>query len=348
MAKCKRQCATFSHENRKEIWDEYWNKNFVSRRNFLNKCVTISSIKRRKIQIANSNETYSKNESRYFSLPNKEKDLVPVCRNFFLATLGYKTDGVITELSKAVKKGLLNASVSKDKRGGSRRTINDTLIAEHIMSFQPTVSHYRRHNAPLTRYLPRHLTLQQMYKDFKQKNPNFKCGIELYRKKIKALKISFHMPKGDRCVECSMFEEEQKKYSDVNSMPEEIRTKHENHKLKVDSAIQRYRLDGTSKNSNKVKYVSMDLQKVIILPEMPEVKDAFFMSRLVAFNLTFAPVEKKSSDSATCILWHEAQAGRDASDIVNAINAFIEANRDMEHLFIWADNCTDQNKNWTL
>ncbi|CAK1588934.1 unnamed protein product [Parnassius mnemosyne] len=337
--KCKRQCAKFSVESRKEIWDKYWERNFVSRRNFLNKCITICSIKRRKVQISNSNNSFSKNESRYFSLPNKDNELIPVCRNFFLATLAYKTDGVITELSKSIKKGILNASASKENRGGNRRKVDGSIITEHIMSFQPTVSHYRRHNAPFTKYLPRHLTLQQMYKDFKQKNPNFKCGVELYRQNIKKLKISFHMPKGDSCVECSMYEQELKNYSDVNSMPEKIRTKYENHKFKADSALQRYRLDGSSKNSNRVKYLSMDLQKVIILPEMPEIKDAFFMSRLVTFNLTFAPIEKKSS---------EAQAGREASDIMNAIYAFIQANRDMEHLYIWADNCTAQNKNWTL
>lgn len=216
----------------------------------------------------NSNETFFKNESRYFSLPNKDNELISVCRNFFLSTLGCKTDAVITELSRAIQKRLLNASVSKENWGGNRRKINGNIITEHIiMTFQPTISHYRRHNAPFTKYLPRHLTLQQMYKDFKQKNPIFKSGIELrvYRQKIKELKISFHMPKGDRCVECSIYEEKLKKYSDVNSMPEEIRTKYENHKSKADSALQRYRLDGTNKNLNRVKYISMDLQKVIIL-----------------------------------------------------------------------------------
>lgn len=346
--KCKRQCTLFPLEWRKEIWNKYWDQNFVSRRTFLNKCVNISSIKRRKIQISNSNQTLLKNESRYFSLPNKDNELISVCRKFFLSTLGYKTDAVITELSRALKKGVLNTSISKENRGGTRRKINASIITEHIMTFQPIVSHYRRHNAPFTKYLPRHLTLQQMYKDFKQKNPNFKCGIELYRQKIKELKISFHMPKGDRCVECSMYEEELKKYSDINSMPVEIRSKYENHKSKSDSALNRYRIDGTTKNSNRVKYISMDLQKVIILPEMPDIKDAFFMSRLVTFNLTFAPIEKKSHDFATCVLWHEAQAGREASDIVNAIYAFLQNNRDLEHLYIWTDNCTAQNKNWTL
>lgn len=43
--KCKRQCLMFSLEWRKEIWDKYWDQNFVSRRSFLHKCINICSIK---------------------------------------------------------------------------------------------------------------------------------------------------------------------------------------------------------------------------------------------------------------------------------------------------------------
>lgn len=73
-----------------------------------------------------------------------------------------------------------------------------------------------------------------------------------------------------------------------------------------------------------------------------------FTSRLITFNLTFAPINKKSPDPATCIIWHEGQAGREASNIVDAIYTFIENERDCQHFHIWADNCTAQNKNWTL
>lgn len=63
--KCKRQGAMFSSEWRQEIWVKYWNQNFVKRRSFLNKCINISTIKRRKIQMTNSNETFLKNESHF-------------------------------------------------------------------------------------------------------------------------------------------------------------------------------------------------------------------------------------------------------------------------------------------
>lgn len=63
--------------------------------------------------------------------------------------------------------------------------------------------------------------------------------------------------------------------------------KKEEHKHKVDSAIHRYKSDGLKGNYNNIKYFSLCLQKVIILPEMRQIEDAFW-SRLVTFNLTFA------------------------------------------------------------
>lgn len=75
----------------------------------------------------------------------------------------------------------------------------------------------------------------------------------------------------------------------------------------------------------------MDSQKVIILPKIPQVKDAFFLSRLVIFNLTFAPIATITKELATCVLWHEAKAGRDASNIVDSVYAFMQTYRDVQH-----------------
>lgn len=81
---------------------------------------------------------------------------------------------------------------------------------------------------------------------------------------------------------------------------------------------------------------------------MPQIKEAVFISRLITFNLTFAPISKQSPDPATCIVWHEGYAGREASNIVDAILTFMKNERDCQRFHIWADNCTAQNKNWTL
>lgn len=146
--KCRRQCSSFSYQERQIIWDEYWKMNFPARRGFLNKFVQISEVKRRRVEADTSAaQAQSKNETRHYYLAKNDiKDLIPVCRRFFLDTLGLRNDAVITELSRAVKKGLLYASLAGEKRGGHRMKLDRQCIQEHILSYKPVVTHYRRHN----------------------------------------------------------------------------------------------------------------------------------------------------------------------------------------------------------
>lgn len=223
--------------------------------------------------------------------------------------------------------------------------LSRTTIEDHIMSYNPTLSHYRRNNAPLTRYLPRTLTLKSMHEDFKLKNPNFKCSIETYRSTMKSMKVSLHFPKGDQCVECGVFEEQMKS---ENEAPPGFEEKYTEHKTKAEKAIKYDREDGAKKRNADEHVYSMDLQKVTLLPDMPKVKDSFFLSRLVAFNLTLAPLGKAATQNSKCVVWHEALMGRDANNIVDALAAFLRTERDVKHLTLWCDNCTVQNKNWIL
>lgn len=76
---------------------------------------------------------------------------------------------------------------------------------------------------------------------------------------------------------------------------------------------------------------------------MPKVKDSFFTSRLVVFNETFGALGSK--DEHFCIVWHEATAGRRAEDIASAFLKLLKHLRDVEHIILWLDNCSGQNKN---
>ena len=66
------------------------------------------------------------------------------------------------------------------------------------------------------------------------------------------------------------------------------------------------------------KVVSVDMQKVIMLPRLPGLKVVVFCKRIVVFNETFAPVggSKNGKDKATGVLWHEGIRGR--SDIISS------------------------------
>ena len=69
------------------------------------------------------------------------------------------------------------------------------------------------------------------------------------------------------------------------------------------------------------------------------------MSHLVTFNEIFA--SKTPSKPEDCILLHEGIVGLKAPDFVSAFLQLIrQCNED--HIWLWADNCSGQNKNWYL
>lgn len=53
-------------------------------------------------------------------------------------------------------------------------------------------------------------------------------------------------------------------------------------------------------NITTTRVYSMDLQKVLLLPILPESKTCFFTSRLVVFNETFASLKLKGN--SICVL----------------------------------------------
>ena len=55
-----------------------------------------------------------------------------------------------------------------------------------------------------------------------------------------------------------------------------------------------------------------------------------------------------SAPSSESIVWHEGISGCDAPDVASAFLKLLEGKRDLEHVVIWMDNCTSQNKNWVL
>lgn len=89
--------------------------------------------------------------------------------------------------------------------------------------------------------------------------------------------------------------------------------------------------------------------KVIMLPIIAGSKACLFAPRLIAYNESFANVNKNIGDKKTfAVLWHEGIAGRKAADVASTFWAFLRANRDARAITIWMDNCSAQNKNYSL
>ncbi|GFR62101.1 LINE-1 retrotransposable element ORF2 protein [Elysia marginata] len=109
-------------------------------------------------------------------------------------------------------------------------------------------------------------------------------------------------------------------------------------------AYKRDQAASLSSQTNTTSYASVDLQKEMMLPRLPGVKSCMFTKRIIAFNETFAAL--RAAGKNTTVVWHEAIAGRLAQDICSTYwNFFLEKQRDTEHIVLWADNCSAQNKN---
>jgi hypothetical protein len=121
---------------------------------------------------------------------------------------------------------------------------------------------------------------------------------------------------------------------------------------KAERGRELYREDAMRRFGEDFSYRSVDLQKVIMLPRMPGLKTAIFTGRIIAFHETFASLgDKKANPDKRpniYVAWNEGIAGRSAGEYTSTFYAAIKQERDVKHFVYWLDNCSGQNKNWTL
>lgn len=88
-----------------------------------------------------------------------------------------------------------------------------------------------------------------------------------------------------------------------------------------------------------------------MLPRCEMYKEVIFMERLVAYNESFVPLGKtdvRRNKVPFAAIWHEGISGRSKHDITSTFYTFFMHKRDEKHITLWLDNCSSQNKNWSL
>ena len=165
-AKQKKKCSTVTDEHRHDIFDSYHAMGDIHvQREFIVKHVKISEVKRKYCVEKESR----RNKSLHYGLMI-EGSLVPVCKKFFLNTLGISEQIVKTSFAKVTATG----TVEKDKRGGmqsqkeiERSAFMRQAISDHIDKFPRVESHYCREKST-REYLSPELTRRLMYNMFIQ------------------------------------------------------------------------------------------------------------------------------------------------------------------------------------
>lgn len=351
--KCRKKCHyNFTEDCRKQINHHFRVMNWTEQQYFIINNTLKENPKRKTVK---ENPKLKRDITVSYFLVNEKGVKVNVCKIFFLETLGYgrKND-------KSVRKALhtMPNTVPVDNRGTNPnpKKLDDTKIIQHIHSFNPSISHYRREHAPNRKYLPSDLTVTSMYQDFCEQMKDFpdqnQISYDYYRKIVKKLNISFTKLGHEECELCEKYyihNPDYKEKSHRNCL--ECKDYAQHHQRYI-LARQEYKKDVDKQNEINADsaYFSADLEKVIMLPRIDEFKIVMFCPRIIVFNESFVPIgDKKNTTTKTyAAIWHESVSGRKMHDIASCFRAFLLANRDLKSLTIWLDNCAAQNKNWTL
>lgn len=344
--KCSKRCTEyFDEEKRKEINELFWIEDWVEQRKFIQCHVTRGECSRRVAKGTKMAKAYTFK----FSFLSAEGEYKRVCKKFFLTTLGFsENNDTIVRTALAFQAPGVRPATPIDLRGRHppAHKIDHQVIIDHIEQFGPSISHYRRAHSPHRRYLPADLSLRVMHNHFLE-TTGITVSYNTYYQVFRGLNIAFTRLGNEQCDVCEEFSLHKKKCTcEVEC---KLYNKYMLHRQRYIKARQMYQKDSSKPLMQSHPHVAVDLQKVILIPRMDQFKRSIFTSRLCVYNETFSTLgsqQAKKKDMA--IVWHEAIAGRQDEDISSAFNKFFEIHRDADKITLWMDNCSSQNKNWTL
>ena len=170
--KCPKKCLEgFTEKERQDINSLFWKQDWVSQREYVRQCVLKKECKERVAPNSVGNLRIAKSCTFKYTMRMQNGVYRPVCKKFFLSTLGFKPNN-----DKIIRSALRNVQINQnidvaaleDRRGKHepKHKINHQFVHEHVEKYKPSISHYRREHAPLRRYLPSDLTLKEMHKNF--------------------------------------------------------------------------------------------------------------------------------------------------------------------------------------
>jgi len=207
-----------------------------------------------------------------------------------------------------------------------------------------------------------------LYNNYREKNPDDKITHETFRLIFKSTNISFAKLGEEECEDCEEFtnhkcsekkegdkdkqenSEDNREGLDEDTQQCQICQDHKDHLERAATSRENYTL-AVSKNDPETSYFSIDMQKILMLLHLPGLKTALFTRRIILINQSIAPLHsfKVSGNAPRGFLWHEGIQGRNDEDVASVVIKFLKTYpRDCKNVVIWCDNCSGQNKNWTL
>lgn len=271
-----------------------------------------------------------------------------VCRGCLLSVLD-ESDNFIKTLG-IKKQASFSGIISSDGRGkaeNSKKHSEEKIlnVRNHLRSFPAYESHYAR-KANDHKFLPTHLTIDKMYKMYKESVPD-PVSISIYAREFHVLKLKFKKPYVDTCHTCDSFAMRLKVTTNAEQRKEIEKERDAHHKAQEQAYSEKRKDTKISRNSVNnntgiIKCLTFDLEQCLPTPAL-ETSTMFYKRQLWVYNLT---VHDNGTDNVTCYMWHEAIAGRGANQIASCLFKHLKSlPEEVSHVVFYSDTCGGQNKN---
>lgn len=352
---CKNRCRQLLQGKENDIFHSFWNLGNYDRQNIhLFSIMKAVPKKRTYKKKCKKNVSSRKFNIHYFVKVNGID--VKICKEEFAAVHGLQRSRKRLQLlCKQIASG--SSTPSSDRRGThhnrknriSQRTYDS--ITEHIDAIPKYSSHYSRQKNPGKVYLDHDLNISALYKDHyvswcEQKGIE-PASEDMYRRVFSTkFNIGFKLPKSDTCKTCDRFmiqlqdeklSEEQKK---AISLQKELH-------LRRASALQDNLKQETenARISKDICVISFDLQQALPVPNLT-VGPAFYLRKAWVYNLG---IHDCGTGKGYMYMWSEHTAKRGSDEISSILYKHFKENRcEAKKLICFSDNCSGQNKNWSM
>lgn len=339
--KCIYKCTQkFSPEERNVLCRNFYNMNFIARKNFILSRLKIQPVKTRKVQKTSNKKdrTFSK---KYFFKKNNEEN--QVCLNFFKATLCISVDVITDAVNKVDSTGVYNNDDQRGKKEPPNKTKPEDVafVQHHIEAFPVMESHYCRKDSKKKYLAPDIKSINNMYQLYIKtckESERVPVSSFIYREIFNSkYNLSFFHPKKDLCNICTRYGK--------SDLKEDLEEDYQEH-------LQRKKICQEEKDADKIRAntdnsfmsITMDLQAVLQMPSGGE-SILYYMRKLVLYNFTI--YEAKLPNNAYCLCWSELNGKKGSSEIGTCLYYYLskELPPTIKEISIFSDTCSGQNRN---
>lgn len=331
----KRQCASFSEEDRIQIFSAFWKKmDWAQRKVYASALIDHKDIAQKTVA-GNSRRS----SSFEYHLKTAAGERKRVCKKMYLNTLAL----VDMTVNDWVKKGKPNCGMHETDAGKKtpNRISNKNKEARekaktYLQTLQKLPSHYCRSSTSKQYLEPIFTTQADVYRAYelycKEKGDAAVCR-QVFMEEFHKLNLSVFHPRKDQCDKCCEYK--------TGNLTEEV---YQNHLVRKNEARDEKVKDKKAALEGSVRAFTMDVQAVQLVPHL-KASAVYFKTKLACHNYT---VYDLASQEVVCYIWHEGEGELIAEVFASFILDFLHTCPLDKEIIFFTDGCNYQNRNATL